>query len=511
MRSGFEKRGLLLAFFLAMLTLPLFASGPYGADDGEVVSTTGTPLVTKADMQAMAAAGTGWIRVEMRSIPGHTTWDSTALGYYDTIVNNARNAGLQVLMLVDGTSWAGGQAAWEENNAEVAGGNGRNDYVVSFAQQALSPIMEHFSDRVRYFEIWNEPNSWTTSYGVGGTFMYPSNFAWLLAECWKVAHVDQRADVVIVSGGVLGLATNGDFSYDNAGAQYIDDTYQAGIQYGPFREMRRRYGTYPVDGVAQHIYIDQGDVMPSSDFRLYEDYVREAYTKYEGLDTRKKTYITEVGWHQTAATQELEDENLVTTFQTIDSTPYIHMAIWFQWQDHPAAGLYYGVVESNGSPKLALPDYENYETVQGRFVDRSVFQPIADFAASAGPVALGNPEDLGHGAFVYDVPHGEAQDYAGGSLGILTVYSGPQGTFDVSNEYAIRCLYEARGGPDRLGLPVDEEAEIADKFYRQDFERGSVSVPVQAAAALQNACELHPWDAKDGFSHGGIFQRQPQP
>lgn len=489
MRRGISRSVVLIIFWLFAARYPLFASGPYGADDGQAVASDGSPLVTKAILSQMAAAGTGWIRIEMRLL-GHTAWDPTILGDYDNVVNNALSEGLQVILLVDSTSWPGGQSAWEANNAEVDGGNGFNDYVAGYTHQALGPIVEHFRGRVTYFEIWNEPNAWTQSYGVGGTFLYPSNFAWMLAESWKVAHIALHANVVLFSGGVYGHQSDGTSSYSDAGAQYVDDTYHAGIQYGPFTQMRRRYGTYPVDGVGQHIYIDQGEVLLAADFRLYEDYVREAYTKYESTATKKKTFITEVGWTtKSAVTQDEQDENLVTTFQTIDTTPYVQMAIWFQWADHPAANLYYGVIDSKGNPKLAFPDYEKYETVQGRFVDRTVDQPIANYVASTGPVLLGNPQNIGHGAFVYTVKDGEAQDYAGGSEGVLTVYAGEAGTFEVLAAHGIACQYQERGGPDRLGLPIGEEYLFANSFYRQDFQRGRVMVPVKASQFMGNACE----------------------
>ncbi len=489
MKFGASRLSQLLFPFL--LTVPLLASGPYGADNGWAISNSGSPLLTPEIAQSMVNAGTGWIRIEMRLIPGHTTWDPQILGYYDTAVNNARGAGLQVLLLVDGGSWPGNQSAWESNSAEASGGNGQNDYVTQFAQQAVRTIVAHFQDRVKYYEIWNEPNAWTKSYGVGGTFLYPSNFAWMMANSWEAAHVDLRAPVVLLSGGVFGHNIGGPYSYDKAGAQYLDDTYQAGIQYGPFTEMKNRYGTYPLDGIGQHIYINSGGLVPADDFRLYEDYLRQAYVKYEGQNTPKRTFITEFGWNTKAVTQQVQDENLVTAFQTIDETPYIEMAIWFQWQDNPAGGLFYGVLDPSGAPKAAFPDYEKYETFQGRFPDRTVNQPIASYFASAGPVQMGNPQDLGNGAFVYTAAQGYAQDFTGGQRDTLTVYSGAPGTFEVLAEHGVRCLYGKRGGPNALGLPVNEEHLFLGVLYRQDFQKGSVIVPVFAAPAIRKVCEVN--------------------
>src|SRR5258707_15466341 len=104
------------------------AGGPYGTDNGWAVDhSSGSVLLTSTVARQMVAGETGWIRIEMFLVSGHSTWDSTVLGYYDTAVNNARNAGLQVLLLIDGGSWPGGQTVWTNNNSENHPGlNGDN-------------------------------------------------------------------------------------------------------------------------------------------------------------------------------------------------------------------------------------------------------------------------------------------------------------------------------------------------------------------------------------------------
>lgn len=84
-----------------LLGLPWLAraGGPYGADNGWAVDhSSGAVLLTSAVASQMSKGETGWIRIEMSLVSGHSTWDSTVLGYYDSAVNNARNAGLQVLL-----------------------------------------------------------------------------------------------------------------------------------------------------------------------------------------------------------------------------------------------------------------------------------------------------------------------------------------------------------------------------------------------------------------------------
>ncbi|HZQ47010.1 MAG TPA: hypothetical protein VFC07_08365, partial [Verrucomicrobiae bacterium] len=145
----------LIALYVAHVA---HAAGPYGTDNGWAIDSNGNALLTSSLAGKLSQGEAGWIRVEMRLIPGHTNWDSAMLGYYDTAVNNACNAGLQVLLLIDGGSWPGSQTNWEANASETNPGlNGDNLYVEEFATNAVVPIVQHFRNRVKIYELWNEP------------------------------------------------------------------------------------------------------------------------------------------------------------------------------------------------------------------------------------------------------------------------------------------------------------------------------------------------------------------
>jgi hypothetical protein len=201
------------------------AGGPHGVDGGWVINNSGGINLTPALASQYVAAKTGWIRVNMRLIPGHTTWDSTILGYYDTAINNARNAGLQVLILMGGEAWTGGQSSWNANNYECNAGNGDNAYIDNFVTGAVVPIIAHFHDRVKVYEIWNEPSTWTSQSGSctsGATYMYPSCYSCLLNKSWINAHITQGfSDVKIISGGIFGTSSQGASDpYGNSGASW---------------------------------------------------------------------------------------------------------------------------------------------------------------------------------------------------------------------------------------------------------------------------------------------------
>ena len=467
----------------------LHAAGPHGVDVGWTVDhTSGQIYLTGALAGQLAQGETGWVRVEMALVKGHTNWDTTMFGYYDTVVSNARSAGLQVLMLIDSGSWPGGQTDWCAYNYENNHGmNGDNLYVEGFATNAVLPIVQHFHDRVKCYEVWNEPNCWTSnpSSGVytGATYIYPSNFGWLLARSWESVHITHQInDVILFSGGLFGLNQYGE-SYSAAGGQYLDDTYSTGLNVskgGSFAYTQTNYAAYPLDGVGQHIYITQGGLVSASSFRHYEDWVHQALTKYEGYNTPKKTFITEFGWQTTnssnagGVSQAVQDTNLVTAFSTIKATPYVQMAIWFQWKDNPAGSLWYGVLDSAGTPKASYADYQRYERFEGIYVDVTTNVSIQGYFYNLGQAALGCPYDNGHAAWVYTNQIGCAQDYAGGSHSNLTVVASTNGTFEINNLRGLWSYYFASNGLSAFGAPLANEI-ASGSGTRQDFFQGYLS------------------------------------
>ena len=59
-----------------------------------------------------------------------------------------------------------------------------NAGIQNFATNAAGVLASHIAGRIGWWEVWNEPNAYTTS-GPGpgefrgSSFIYPSRFAWL--------------------------------------------------------------------------------------------------------------------------------------------------------------------------------------------------------------------------------------------------------------------------------------------------------------------------------------------
>lgn len=381
------------------------AQGHQGLQGGWAVNDSGQIQFVHSlvsEYPIMQQAGASWVRINFRLGACFSDWTTptstcpsayapNALSIYDTIVANALSDNLTILGLLSNESWPGSQTDWTANNAENAlGGNGDNAYINTFATSAAELLAGHFAGKINQWEVWNEPNAWTAnpSPGVftGGSFIYPSNFAWLL----KLSDADiKQANplALVVSGGLFGtdpsgapatVVVNGQphqvvkhasseqvvgtqstscTSTVPSGAAYLCSTYQAGITYAGWTG-----GQYPLDAIGQHLYVGINTTASSSKVTTYLQDVRNAYVAYEGTATAKKTQVTEVGWSTALVTPRVQALNLQTAFQTFSSTSYVARSYWFDVQDIPEANLYYGLVSSTGRQKPSFAAYQKYAT-----------------------------------------------------------------------------------------------------------------------------------------------------
>src|SRR6476646_5571890 len=174
------------------------AQGNQGLQAGWAVDEGGNPVfVHSVDSQLpiMKAAGAGWVRINFRLGQCFQTWATvgcnggTALQAYDAVVSRARESNLRVLGLLSNEAWHGNQPDWTANNSENNRiGSGDNAYIRAFASDAAGLLARHFAGKVTSWEVWNEPNAWSSNPrpGVyeGSSFIYPSNFAWLLRRSY---------------------------------------------------------------------------------------------------------------------------------------------------------------------------------------------------------------------------------------------------------------------------------------------------------------------------------------
>lgn len=422
MLTLFHLRRLLTVVVISLL-LVLAAAVPdagaatsnQGLQAGWVVDDNGGldfPHAYQRQLPLIQEAGAGWIRVNFRlgntgCYPDWTTvgcTGKTALQQYDTFINDARAQGLKVLGLLSNESWNGGQDQWIVNNAEHTGGNGDNAYMRAFSTNAAVVLTTHFKGRITIWQVWNEPNAWTSNPapGVyeGVTFIYPSNFAWLLRHVYEDTRAaDPNLGVTFVSGAVVSgdadgmarkvagvdvrvfteykprkeapkekasspAATACSPSAQPIAANYLACTYLQGQVYAAWDAFKTQYGTYPLDQIGQHLYVDQWSRTSSTKLKARINDVRSVYVGIEGAATPKKTVITEIGWATNHVSQKTQSDNLQLTYSTFKTVPYILNTYWFSSQDIPESGLYYGLQTGGSPPNYTGSHKQSFRTYQ---------------------------------------------------------------------------------------------------------------------------------------------------
>ncbi len=233
--------------------------------------------------------------------------------------------------------------------------NGDNRYIQEFETGTARVLIPHFAGKIDHWQVWNEPNA-------SLTWLYPSNFAWLLRRVYVAAQESGGPKLTIVSGGLL--STHGRDSTNltaaNTGANYLRDTYHQGRIYADWEDIKSAYGAYPLDVIGQHLYIDQWGRTTARRIETAVKLVRDAYVGEEGGSTNKTTHITEFGWDTNwGVDEQTQADNLTTAYRKLKGLSYTPRSYWFFLRDEPAANLHRGLLRANGSEKPAWNAYQN--------------------------------------------------------------------------------------------------------------------------------------------------------
>jgi hypothetical protein len=341
---------------------PPVRQGNQGLQYGAVIDNVGHILLQDEALRLMAQAGAGWVKINFR-LGGFKNWTETttfgysALSLYDQIIANALNRKLKVLGELSNEAWNGLDTHWQGNNAEtVVGGNGDNQYIRDFSQYAAVVLAKHYAGQIDVWEVWNEPSQ-------SATYMYPSNFAQLLAQVYTKTKVAGVTNVRFVSGGITALQdSSGNITADSVGASYLRQVYSQGKVLAGWETIRSQYGSYPLDTVGQHIYLDGFGRTSSANIGTALQLLRNAYVASEGGSTTKKTVITEFGWATNNVSEQVQASNLQTAYTTYKQTAYVERAYWFFTRDEPTPRLYFGLLRANSSQKPAWKSYQTYAT-----------------------------------------------------------------------------------------------------------------------------------------------------
>jgi hypothetical protein len=340
---------------------PSVKQGNQGLQYGAVIDNAGHILLQDEALRLMAQAGAGWIKINFR-LGGFQNWTETstfgysALSLYDQIVASARRRNLKVLGELSNEAWNGMYTHWQGNNAEtVVNGTGDNQYIRDFSQNAAVLLAQHYAGQIDAWEVWNEPSQ-------TATYMYPSNFAQLLAHVFTKTKAAGVTNVRFVSGGITALQdSSGNITADSVGANYLREVYNQGKLVAGWNTIKTTYGSYPLDSIGQHIYLDGFGRTSSAKMSTALQLLRGAYVEGEG-STAKQTVITEFGWATNNVSEQTQASNLQTAYTTYKQAAYVERAYWFFTRDEPTPRLYFGLLRSNSSQKPAWKSYQTYAT-----------------------------------------------------------------------------------------------------------------------------------------------------
>ena len=367
----------------------------------------GLPSRGGSDMEGYARlaaeSGVGWTRDDfswerIEPVKGDFHWDRT-----DRAVAAAQASGLRTLGLIAYcASWA--RAIPGEYTSPPRDVRDYADFVYR--------VVSRYKDRVRHWELWNEPDS--------PVFWKPkpdaAEFAALLKAGYEAA---KRADpdcVVMPAGLLVGMN-----HWDQWG--YLDELFSAGVL-GHF------------DRFAWHAYCD-----PNSPERgQYAERTRSLVDRLRGHGFTGSVWLTEEGWHTHGVksprivSEEQQADYLVRAHVLALSTPGVETFFWFLFrdggnrEDDPEQS--YGILHPDSTPKRAFPAY-------------AAMTRLLRGAKSEGPVPVkGLPIDILAYRFVR---------LQGGEARTVTILWRPDG--QVPARLRAKAILDAYGNP----LPRDGE------------------------------------------------------
>jgi len=260
----------------------------------------------------------GWVRINFR-LDTSDTPDAAFFAAYDQVVDAYVAHGVEVYGLINDESVSSG----EDHNGDAW----RAQYVAN-----ATAIIDHFKNRVRTFELINEPNDYA-----GGTTARFTPHAFALAvqatyQAVKRDHADDRCwQVSLISGPLFAFD-------DNPSNGYLDQVYG---EWG---------GDVPIDGVGYHMYVAQGLDSTTADVGTQMRANLTALSQtIAAHGPALPIWVSEFGWQADTVGADEQAARMQAGFDAMDAFGQVAGAIYFNYADFPGAS--YGV---QGRPAEAM-------------------------------------------------------------------------------------------------------------------------------------------------------------
>ncbi|MBI3273304.1 MAG: fibronectin type III domain-containing protein [Planctomycetes bacterium] len=342
---GSPRRPALLALLAAVgcfLAAPFaWAGAEVGIDMMAPIDTSTGHAGPNTDPDLLASTHARWVRINY--ILGPSSTPEPTFAVYDAIVNGVRSRGVRVYMLLGAETY---HDPGDLFRAETSPDPGAAEaWIQGFASHCVQ-VIDHFKDRVRHFEIYNEPNDWA-----GGTTskLHPKWFARILQEVYLNVKqfnghaADPAWRVTLVSGAL--------FSFDGTtAADYASGAYWYGKNVWAWDWTHAETGSYPLDGFGYHVYVAQDSTHVAAAVDGNVTAFWNACTAYEGAGTAKRVWISEFGWQSDIVGLAGQADALTDAFHGLKADARVAAAFWFGLGDFASGDgvASWGIFEAGG-------------------------------------------------------------------------------------------------------------------------------------------------------------------
>ena len=388
-------KNLFLFFTILSVARVSFAQSKTCLDLGQPIDNTSGQIYVNYNVIANTCTPTvrlnfilgPWNSPDDITLHNGKTWEQT----YNEIVDSLTNRGIQIYGLI------GAQISYNfvgdllinypsDTQADSASAD---QWVQNYIYNFVS-VVDKFKDRIRIFESYNEPNNWDngwTSVVCAKWFAKIIQDIYLNTKFFNGHNTDTLWQVNLISGAL--------FTFDlNDGSTYINDTYNYGKNTWAWDWTQQQTGSYPLDGIGQHLYCAGGSSDSASIVNGMSANINAMYntmTSWEGITT-KKIWISEFGWESSAVTEQGQADNLRNAYSLLLNDGRIGLANYFTLSDWPGAywGLYYLGNFSQADQKFSYQEFLNVTNCTSTFIPESSEneKPTLFFDTSSGNYLL---------------------------------------------------------------------------------------------------------------------------